>query len=83
MENLTEIRQCLWRRRRKFSVGSPLLIEGVRALSHTCFPKVCIFYGALGLGVCGCICVRSAPQGFLSLAEACGIRFCISLCLCL
>ena len=62
MENLTEIRQCLRRRRRKFSVGSPLVIEGVRALSHTCFRKVCIFYGALGLGVYGCICARSAPQ---------------------
>ena len=63
MENLTEIRQCLRRRRRKFSVGSPLVIEGVRALSHTCFQKVCIFYGALGLGVYSCICAHSAPQG--------------------
>ena len=70
MENLTEICQCLRRRRRKFSVGSPLVIEGVRALSHTCFQKVCIFYGALGLGVYGCICARSAPQvkGSLSIA---------------
>ena len=63
MYNLTEIRQCLRRRHRKFSVGSPLVIEGVRALTHTCFPKVYIFYGALGLGVYGCICARSAPQG--------------------
>ena len=63
MEILTEIRQCLRRRRRKFCVGSPWVIEGVRALSHTCFQKVCIFYGALGLGVYGCICARSAPQG--------------------
>ena len=62
MEILTEIRQCLRRRRRKFSVGSPWVIEGVRARSHTCVQKVCIFYSALGLGVYGCICARSAPQ---------------------
>ena len=62
MENLSEIGQCLRRWRCKVSVGSPLVIEGVRALSHTCFHKVCIFYGALGLGVYGCICARSAPQ---------------------
>ena len=62
MENLTEIRQCLRRRHRKFPVGFPLVIEGVRALSHTWFPKVCIFYSALGLGVYGCIRARSAPQ---------------------
>ena len=66
MENLTKFRQYLRCRRRKFSVGSPLVIEGIRALSHTCFQKVCIFYGALGLGVYGCICVRSAPQDALS-----------------
>ena len=62
MENLTEIRQCLGRRRRNFSVGSPLVIDGVRALSHTCYPKLCIFYGALCFRVYGCICARSAPQ---------------------
>ena len=62
MENLTEIRQCLRRRHHEFSVRSPLVIEGVRALPHTCFPKVCILYGALGLGVNGCICALSAPQ---------------------
>ena len=62
MKILTEIRQCLRRWHRKFSVGSPLVIEGVRALPHTCFQKVCIFYGALGLGVYGCICARSEPQ---------------------
>ena len=58
----TEIRQFLRRRCCKFSVGSPFLIEGVRALSHTYFQKVCVFYGALDLGVYGCICARCAPQ---------------------
>ena len=66
------MRTCLWRRRRKFSVGSPLVIEGFRALSHTYFQKVCIFYGTLGLGVCGCICARSAPQ----------VIVCFFVCLC-
>ena len=72
MEILTEIGQCLRRRRRKFSVGSPWVIEGVRALSHICFQKVCIFYGALGLGVYGCICAHSAPQ---DLADVESVRF--------
>ena len=62
MEIWTEMRQCLLHWRRKFSVGSPLVIKGFRALSHTCFQTVCIFYGALGLGVSGCICACSAPQ---------------------
>ena len=41
MEFLTEMRQC---RRREFSVGSPLVIEGFRALSHT-FSKSLYFLG--------------------------------------
>ena len=33
MQNLTEIRQCLRRRRRKILIGHPVAMQGVRALS--------------------------------------------------
>ena len=62
MQTLTEILQCLPRWRHKVSIGHTLAIQGVRALSCACFQKQCTFYGALGLGVCGCTCARSAPQ---------------------
>ena len=50
MQNLTEIRQCLWGWRRNIFNGHTFAIQGVRALLCACFQKECIFYGTLGLG---------------------------------
>ena len=66
MQKMTEICQCLRRWHSNIFIGHTFAIQGVRALSCTCFQKEYIFYGALGLGVYGCTCACGAPQAVSS-----------------